>query len=409
MTDTLRVRLYNVHFGDAVLVTIPDFDRASGTTKKRHLLIDFGNVLRGEGGEDELFRPAIDDILAQLAGRPLDLYVMTHEHLDHVQGLFYAAAKIYPDLKDRLQTSCAWLTASSEPSYYQRHSEARKKKLELDKCIRSIERYLNAAPEGLRDELACMLANNNSNNTPYSTVQCVDYLRQLARTTHYLYRGADVTGKHPFKEAQFRVWAPEEDTSVYYGALQPMALHLEAAATDGSFRAAGREQPVTPMPPPGVDAGAFYNLVERRRNGLVENLLSIDQAANNSSLVFCLEWRGWRLLFPGDAEAKSWEVMRRKHALQPVDFLKVAHHGSHNGTPTGAAFDAILPLVSPDGRERKAAISTWTGTYSGVPQALTIERLRSRANLVSTLDQPDQPWVDVFFEARNPPAAGRFG
>ena len=398
MDDTLRVRLYNVHFGDAVLVTIPDFDPATCTTETRHLLIDVGNVLHGEGGRDDLFQPVVDNILAELAGRPLDLYVMTHEHLDHVQGLFHVATQPHSDLKARLRTTCAWLTASAEPGYYERHPEANKKKLELAKCFQSIERYLNAAQDGTRDKLAGLLVNNN----PRRTEECVDYLRQLAETTHYLHRGADLAGRHPFKEARFCVWAPEEDTSDYYGVLQPMALHLEPADAGGFSPAAGREQPVMPMPPPGVDAGAFYNLVNRRQNGFIENLLAIDQAANNSSLVFCLEWRGWRLLFPGDAEVKSWEVMRRRGVLQPVHFLKVAHHGSHNGTPTGAAFDAILPPVSPDGRERKAAVSTWPGTYSGVPQALTIERLRSRATLVSTLDQPDQPWIDVFFKNPEP-------
>ena len=44
MSDKLRVRLYNIRFGDAVLVTVPD----NGTT--RHILIDVGNVLVGEGG-----------------------------------------------------------------------------------------------------------------------------------------------------------------------------------------------------------------------------------------------------------------------------------------------------------------------------------------------------------------------
>jgi hypothetical protein len=177
-----------------------------------------------------------------------------------------------------------------------------------------------------------------------------------------------------------------------------MALHLEAAHAGGSS-GSGREREVTPMPPPGVDAGAFYNLVARRRNCFAGNLLSIDQAANNSSLVFSLEWRGWRLLFPGDAEVGSWEMMRRaEDVLKPVHFLKVSHHGSQNGTPTGEAFDAILPPIPPDERPRRAAISAWHETYSGIPHSPTNERLKGRAELVSILDQPDKPWLDVTFE-----------
>jgi hypothetical protein len=54
-----------------------------------------------------------------------------------------------------------------------------------------------------------------------------------------------------------------------------------------------------------VDAGAFYDLVESRRRGFEDNLLAIDAANNNTSVVLLLEWRGWRLLFPGDAEVRS--------------------------------------------------------------------------------------------------------
>ena len=34
-------------------------------------------------------------------------------------------------------------------------------------------------------------------------------------------------------------------------------------------------------------------------SGVFTNALTIDKAKNNTSLVFMLEWRGWRLLFPG--------------------------------------------------------------------------------------------------------------
>ena len=57
----LRVRVYNVRFGDAVLVSVPDRD--GDRTTKRHILVDFGNVLGSHGGADEVFRPVLEDIL----------------------------------------------------------------------------------------------------------------------------------------------------------------------------------------------------------------------------------------------------------------------------------------------------------------------------------------------------------
>ena len=122
MTD-LIVRVYNVRFGDAILVTIPD--TAGGHAVKRNILIDFGNALGTAGGQDDVLGPIMDDIVARLGGDPLDLYVMTHEHLDHVQGLFYA----HETLNKSIQVKQAWLTGSANPDYYKTHPEARKQKI----------------------------------------------------------------------------------------------------------------------------------------------------------------------------------------------------------------------------------------------------------------------------------------
>ncbi|MGH8238688.1 MAG: hypothetical protein ACREXP_16935 [Steroidobacteraceae bacterium] len=113
--------------------------------------------------------------------------------------------------------------------------------------------------------------------------------------------------------------------------------------------------------------------------------------------MFSLKWRGWNLLFSGDTEVRSWKTMNKHDVPEPVHFLKVAHHGSHNGTPTDEIFDAILPAVPPDNRARTAAISTWTETYSGIPHTPTNSRLSSRATLHSILDDPDKLFMEFEF------------
>jgi hypothetical protein len=228
-----------------------------------------------------------------------------------------------------------------------------------------------------------------ANNNPRSTSQCVEFLRAIAPAarTHYVSRGFDTAGKHPFREARFAIWAPEEDTSAYYKSLLPMALAGGEEHADGT-------RAVRPQPPAGVDAGAFYTLVQARESGLVDNILAIDKAANNSSVVFVLEWRGRRLLFPGDAEVSSWKMMRDQAVLAPVDFLKVSHHGSHNGTPDPEILDAFFPTGAAS--RRRALVSTWNDTYSGIPHDPTNDRLRARGRLTSTLDAPEKPFVDVF-------------
>jgi hypothetical protein len=100
--------MYGVRFGDAVLVSVPDVDEG-GQPLTRHILFDVGNVLGGEGGQDAVFQPVIEDVLHELAGAPLDLYVMTHEHRVHVQGLSYASER----LGLSFPVEHAWLTASA--------------------------------------------------------------------------------------------------------------------------------------------------------------------------------------------------------------------------------------------------------------------------------------------------------
>lgn len=382
MPDRIRVRAYNIRFGDAFLVTVPDAGVA------RHVLVDFGNALATEGGHDSVFEAAFDDIMVQTGGKPVDLFVMTHEHMDHVQGAEYLARKKGKVLK----AAYAWLTASAAPGYYDSHHDAREKKSLYLKAFAAVEKRLSRLPAADHGLFGVMAANNR----PGSTKACVEFLRTVAPTqnTTYVHRGCDLAGRHPFTEASFEIWAPEEDTSIYYGRRQ---FAVSAHPDDGAAPAApaGPAAPVArEAPPPGVDAGAFQDLVERRRSGWQADLLAIDRAENNTSVVFAMTWRGKRLVFTGDAELRSWSEMERRGVLKPADFMKVSHHGSHNGTPEAGILDLVL--VPGNKARRRAAVSTWTDTYSGIPHDPTNGKLRERARLFSTLDDTSKPWFDVF-------------
>jgi hypothetical protein len=378
--DTLRVRVYNVRFGDAIFISVPDTE--NGQPKLRHILIDVGNALSKEGGRDFVFRPVLQDIRDTLAGAPIDLYIMTHEHMDHVQGLLYGEQR---EQLGRLAVCTAWLPASAAPNYYERDwptidEDGRplptpKKYLELLQAhYRAIEQYVAAckrAGESIPWPVQVLLMNNN----PQSSADCVAYLRELAEEeAHYVFRGMDTNRRHPFEVATLDLWAPEENTAVYYGRFRPMTLGVQNV--DGATDVLPR---ITTSPPPrGVDAGAYFQLVEARRNGYVENLLAIDQSRNNSSIVLCLEWRGWKLLFTGDAEIRSWKEMNKHHVLSPVHFLKMSHHASHNGTPNDELLEKFLPTQAHDDRDRVAVASTFPNTYTGIPHEVTISRLETR-------------------------------
>jgi hypothetical protein len=204
------------------------------------------------------------------------------------------------------------------------------------------------------------------------------------------------------------LWAPEEDTSDYYGTFTNLANSLRISEDD-SFEdidldaadAAATDLASLPKPPAGVDAGAFYNLLDSRHANGASTLLQIDQASNNTSVVLCLEWQGWRLLFPGDAEKRSWQTMDREGVIKPVHFLKVSHHGSHTGMPSTTPIDILeklLPAHAPDARPRRSVVSTYPLTYPGVPDDPTLTELKKRTTLQATTDlAPGKLFIDVFF------------
>ena len=395
MTD-LRVRVYNVRFGDAVLVSVPELE--NGVETFRHLLFDFGNALGTAGGQDDVFEPVIDDILAVLNGQPLDLYVMTHEHLDHVQGLFYASDTLAKGLPGVRQ---AWLTGSADPTYYTSHADARKQKIAALVAYQAAASRLAASPS--HSPLADILMATNDTR---STAKCIDFLRTLAPPggLRYVDRTTSLAGIQPFTSASLSLWAPEENTADYYGKFKPLAASLgisDATPIDlapADDEAASTDESGLPQPLAGIDAGAFYNLLDVRHANGASTLLQIDQAANNTSVVVSLEWQGWRLLFPGDAEKRSWQTMDQQGVVKPVHFLKVSHHGSHTGMPPDDILDKLLPMPAPDGRPRRSVVSTYPNTYSGVPDEPTLTELRRRTELKSTTElAPGQLFFDVTF------------
>ncbi len=392
----LIVRAYDVRFGDAIFVSIPDTE--NGQPVQRTILFDFGNSLGTEGGVDAVFEPVIDALIAELGGRPLDLYVMTHEHLDHVQGLFHSANTF----NKRIRAKQAWLTGSSDPEYYTngKHPDAKQQQLAAQAALRLAQARLTPTQAASRS-VSTMLAVNN----PKNTKDCIDFLRTELTDpggVHYVDRTTKVdqlwTGP-----GKITLLAPEEDTADYYGKFKGLAKGLGGLGIEDFDDLDGIASTDPPSSPPrGVDAGAFYNLLDVR-HGAVTTILQIDQAANNTSVVLLLEWQGWRLLFLGDAEQRSWKTMDARTKLEPVHFLKISHHGSSTGLPRMDILDKVLPKPATGEQiKRSALVSTFPGTYRGVPNTDTITELETRARVVSTRDQPQQPFVELRFPDTGP-------
>src|ERR1041385_1761193 len=96
-SNSLRVRMYRVGFGDFFLIIVPT---ASGD---QHILIDCG-VFKGTSGTGDLgsIVDAVEDLF-QTTGGHLALVIMTHRHADHIAGFSKA-----PRFKD-FTASMVWM------------------------------------------------------------------------------------------------------------------------------------------------------------------------------------------------------------------------------------------------------------------------------------------------------------
>ena len=99
---------------------------------------------------------------------------------------------------------------------------------------------------------------------------------------------------------------------------------------------------------------------------------------NNNSVVVRMEYGGFSMLFPGDAEAEERDWLVAHHAgLLDVDVLKASHHGGDNGTSP-----AWLAAVTPQAVVISAGVDA---TYHHpMPQAVAAYQAATAGRLYCT-------------------------
>jgi competence protein ComEC len=103
-----------------------------------------------------------------------------------------------------------------------------------------------------------------------------------------------------------------------------------------------------------------------------------DSAQNNDSLVMRVQFGSTSFLLTGDMEKKIEEQLYAEQMLQPVDVLKVGHHGSRTSS-TADLLDAVHPAFG--------LISVGYENSYGHPHPLTIAALQARRVTVYRTDE----------------------
>ena len=383
----IRIRSYNVGFGDCFLVTFPDGNVT------RNMVVDFGNA---PGQKNTGYTEIAKDIFQETGGH-LDAVVMTHEHLDHIEG-FYSQKKIF----NKMTVDYVWMSLPSHPTYYKDYPKAQPLK-KIRELAAQFQRRMHQDGIAVAPSFQMLLQNNLSN------VDRIDYIRNLpgnVKRVLYLRRGNSVLNKPFSNKVRIKILAPEKDASVYYGGSTHhslRALSRRLLQSSGGSATSGAEPWSFPRieretnDPANLTLRDWRLLQQSIQSGGTEAVRAIDKAANNTSLVFMMEVAGRRLLFPGDAELESWEMIKQKcpSELKPIDFLKVSHHGSHNGTST-----SLLNKLLPVRRKQKVTIMVSTkskvyGTVNPVPDAELLKTLRQRCKKLITTDGESKLWIDA--------------
>jgi beta-lactamase superfamily II metal-dependent hydrolase len=401
MDNKLLVRTYDVGFGDCIYVRIPDGDDYF------HMLIDCGTSDPAE----PLLKNVVENVLSMLpiesGKRRLNLLVVTHPHADHIKGF-------NPDWFEDVSIDRIWLPVFLKQDHPQAKKMIAFQNLANNAAMALQSRGLNLAP-GMQEMLSRSiwnpgalkalregLAQSSGIHPSYPLYVARDLADRLSKQELKEYKLDFDNGTTCFRGFEdqktcVRVLAPEWDIDKYYlgegtsdshSLIDLYLLDTEAykagsdtisgspflAFDDFQARSAAKSRK-----PRNISASDFRRLQNRLLYSALAFSEKDDRLKNNTSVVLLLEWRGCRLLFTGDAEWQgtgvqegrrnsAWDVMLhfpdvRQVLLQPLDFLKVAHHGSHNGTPFHKrGKEDILPkMVFPD--RTKVVVSTIYGQH----------------------------------------------
>jgi hypothetical protein len=314
--NEIQIRMYRVGFGDCFLISI-------GASEKRHILVDFGAHQKGKIG-------TLDRVMDQIerdTGKRLALVVVSHAHADHVSG--------FGDFADRFaqfQIGEVWLPWTE--NLEDKDAKAlRKKQLALCEALHT--HFVASNPKASPNYAAAVAAVNNlRDDAPAMTA-----LRRgfgVTDQVHYLTGGEPPRHITEIPGLSVEVLAPPRNPD-FLGRMDPPAgqrFLTTRGSLVGKLAVFERQWVGDTGPLRARQESSLHELADPPADLLA---FTLDSIVNNTSLVLLFHYHAKTLLFPGDAQWGNWQSWITKDSakdiLADVDFLKVAHHGSHNATP----------------------------------------------------------------------------
>ncbi|MCP3938367.1 MAG: hypothetical protein GY708_23715 [Actinomycetia bacterium] len=452
----VRVRTYNVGFGDCFLLTF-----IYANQPDQHVLIDFGTMglpRRADGSKPHGTAEIAQHIADTCQDGRLAAVVATHRHQDHISGFGGSSggkiSALEPELVLQPWTEEPGLEENATaPAPLRRTAgqfglretdlaaaldnrgllytdqELDDEDFESERIQGEIARYRRERRGTTSDELDEVVFNGNNNISNWSAIQNLTAMAPDDRRK-YLKAGNPTGLDAHLPGVKVHVLGPptvddDEDVATQATAHKTEFWHLvddargvQPLGVDGG--SSSRPDPRFPDADPPVDSRWLIrrlNATEPR--DLLGIVRDLDDALNNTSLILLFEvWEGdacRRLLFPGDAQIENWQHCLEddefKELLAKVDVYKVGHHGSLNATPKISLWENFSK-TGPDGIPERltSVLSTKDGRHghakdrTEVPRKTLVEALSTESNLVDTRTLADSS-QELFAEFDVTPAS----
>jgi hypothetical protein len=429
----VRLRSYNVGFGDAFLMTI---SYAAG--KARHVLIDFGSTAMGKGPQDMV---QIAETIAEDCDGKLEVVVATHRHADHISGFGGAAGKIIAGLKPDVVVQPWTEDPALDPKATAprrasagRAQAGRAQALGLTTSLASMQSLAaSAAAEGAvlaaSDRLPASVAEKVRflGETNLSNRAAVENLASMGPNVYAKFGTklrlrqvlpgvrVDVLGPPTLDDAPGIASMASKDAQEYWHLAASRAVRTSTGAAAPLFPDRDR------IDPPQEAKWVVPQVDRAHADEMVGILRVLDDVLNNTSLILLFDIGGTLLLFPGDAQIENWrhalfnaaDAADIRARLAKTTVYKVGHHGSLNATPRTLwnSFEHKSEDETAPGR-LTTMVSTKAGkhgdarAHTEVPRQTLVAALRKESRFITTdgMRSTRTFWRDV--DIPIPPAGG---
>jgi beta-lactamase superfamily II metal-dependent hydrolase len=408
----IRVRMYNVGFGDCFLLEFPRQDQ-----EPFRVLVDCGSHSAGHPRDGWKISDAVAAIVNDVgegAAPVIDVVAASHRHQDHVSGFDEPA---WSDVN----VGEVWLPWTEDPSDPEAtRIRTRQSSLALNLTNAFADASFDDRWESvdIKGSLRAMVANSLTNEA-------------AMRTLHQGFSG----------KPDRRFLSTPETTTIEPTSCSGLTVHVLGPSRD---EATIRDMDPPPgqsylrfgtAPPPGVPVerspsgegqGPFAKsfvldenryeqsyqtkrlggALKRKAAGIMRDTdmataVSLDKAVNGTSLMLMFEFGSAYLPFPGDAQWGTWNAVMSlpatRNLIGRTTFYKVGHHGSHNATPV----DFLQKVLDPDHTFWGAAASVRPISFwPDIPRIPLLDELAKRSERVLRSDDPGKSQSGVGIRRR---------